>query len=301
MRVLIEASGGVASGFMIHALHQAGHDVVASDMSQQNAGSLLADDYIQFLSASDPNLWQDTMRKIQLYAVQVVIPSLDDMLLGWDAQRLQLADMGVELILSPKATLDICLDKWLTYLFFTENHIPTPKTSLSAQYPLFKPRNGRGAKGVFYAPHHSDRPDDMTAMLSQEYLEGDEYTIDVLCNHLGEPVIIVPRRRLLVLNGKAVNAEVVYDETMIDWVRRICCKLHFVGAINIQCFKLADGRIVFIEINPRLASGMALSFAASGNWFDMMIAHQVDKKPITTQPIQWGMKMYRHYTEVFSE
>jgi carbamoyl-phosphate synthase large subunit len=300
MRVLIEASGGVASGFMIHALQQAGHEVIASDINGENAGSLLADDYIQMPLASDGTLWSFVIDALGQKRVDAVIPSLDDMLLGWDAHRVQLEAMGIVLVLSPKETLVVCLDKWLTYQFFIQHDIPTPKTSLMPEYALFKPRQGRGAKGIIYAPNKADRPIDMFGLLSQQYLEGEEYTIDILCDNAGDPVYIVPRCRQLVINGKAINAQIIYDEAMIEWVKLICRKLHFVGAINIQCFKLADGRILFTEINPRLASGMALSFAASGNWLVMMIDHQLDQKPIAQQPIQWGMKMYRQYCEVFS-
>jgi carbamoyl-phosphate synthase large subunit len=301
MRVLIEASGGIASGFMIHALQQAGHEVVASDISVDNAGSLLADDYIRFPLVSDANLWQKVIAALEIHHVQVVIPSLDDMLLGWDLHRSVLEEMDVNLILSPRETLTICLDKWLTYQFFNQNNIPTPNTSLTPDYALFKPRNGRGAKGIIHAQHESDYISDMTGMISQQYLEGEEYTIDVLCDDAGSPVYILPRRRILVVNGKAVNAQVVYDNAMIAWVKVICSKLPFIGAINIQCFKLADGRILFTEINPRLASGMALSFAASANWFEQMIAHYVQQQPLIAHQVQWGMTMYRHYTEVFSQ
>lgn len=299
MRVLIEASGGVASGFMIHALQQAGHEVIASDMNHENAGSILANDYIQFPVVSDTNLWQQVLKAIERHRVEVIIPSLDDMLLGWSQHRSQLESLNILLILSPQETLEICLDKWKTYQFFIQNAIPTPKTSLTPEYSLFKPRQGRGAKGIFYASSEIEKPSDMTGLLSQDYLEGEEYTIDVLCDNTGNPIYIVPRCRQCVVNGKSINAQVVYDETMIEWVKNICSKLVFVGLVNMQCFKLTHGDILFTEINPRIASGMALSFAASSNWLDLVVQHFGYAKPMLPSPVQWNMKMYRHYTEVF--
>jgi carbamoyl-phosphate synthase large subunit len=300
MNVLTEASGGVASMFIVRAIQQAGHRAIASDISQENSGSLLADAYIQFPSINAASLWTQVIALIKQHNVQVVIPSLDDMLLGWDEHRRLLDELGITLILSPKATLDVCLDKWLTYQFFCEIGVPTPQSSLEAIYPLIKPRHGRGAKGIVYLSQTQRLDYDMSEQLSQHYLSGVEYTIDVLCNQVGEPVYIIPRSRDKILNGKAVDAQVVYDEVMIDWVKLICTNLLFVGAINIQCFKEASGDIFFTEINPRLASGMALSFAASENWFGAMINNHIHTMPIIPTDVLWGLKMYRYYQEVFT-
>ena len=47
----------------------------------------------------------------------------------------------------------------------------------------------------------------MVGLISQEFCEGQEFTVDVfLINN--EPVYIIPRRRLRVVNGKSTIAEV---------------------------------------------------------------------------------------------
>ena len=74
----------------------------------------------------------------------------------------------------------------------------------------------------------------------------------------------------------------------------------FEGPINIQCFDCNEAGIKFTEINPRIAGGMALGFAATENWIPLLVKHFVYGKEISNmKPIQYGMMMRRFYAEVF--
>ncbi len=85
------------------------------------------------------------------------------------------------MVISDYNVVEICVNKWKTYQFFIENQIPTPQTSLKPEFELFKPISGRGSKGIY---HKNNLPSDfqMEGYISQELVEGDEYTIDVLCD-----------------------------------------------------------------------------------------------------------------------
>ena len=66
---------------------------------------------------------------------------------------------------------------------------------------------------------------------------------------------------------------------IIKWVKRICKQIPF-GPINIQCFICKDGSVKFVEINPRIAGGMALGFAATENWINLIVDHFIFGKKI---------------------
>ena len=53
--------------------------------------------------------------------VDVVLPSVDEGLAFWAAQRETFAERGVEVVVSPAATVEIFSDKWHTYRFFVEH------------------------------------------------------------------------------------------------------------------------------------------------------------------------------------
>jgi len=295
LRILTEASGSLTSGYLIKAIQQAGALCVASDIDPECFGRHLADDFILMLKHSDPLFWSDIENKLLEHEITMVIPSLDETLSDWSERKSSLLQKGVHVIISEAETIRIFRDKWLTYQFFRGANIPTPETSLEQRYPLVKPRFGRGAVGVKVT---SDAIN-MHNMVSQELVEGTEYTIDVFCDHDGVPIYIIPRTRMGVREGKSTGGLVVKHLGIIDLVKRICSHVRFQGPINMQCFDCIDGSIKFIEINARIAGGMALGFAASENWIGLIIDHFLEGKKISPKPILDGMVMKRFYAEIF--
>ena len=94
--------------------------------------------------------WEDISTILKSNKIDLVIPSLDETLLDWAEKKDLLRKDSVEVIISKKETVDIFQDKWKTYSFFKEKNIPTPRTSLKQEYPLIKPKRGRGGKYGFF-------------------------------------------------------------------------------------------------------------------------------------------------------
>ena len=69
----------------------------------------------------------------------------------------------------------------------------------------------------------------------QEYLDGPEFTIDVLCDFRHRPISIVPRERVVVRAGVIDRGRTVHDRTLIELAKSVTQALPFSGAINIQC------------------------------------------------------------------
>lgn len=295
LKILTEASGGLTSGYIIKAIKDAGFFAVSSDVEEFIAGRYLADGFIKMPFSNDPQLWPKTIQLLEENEIEIVIPSLDDTLLGWSQRKNELREQNIHVVISDSSTIEIFQDKWLTYHFFKEHGFATPATSLEQVYPLVKPRLGRGAKGVRIT---SDVVS-MEGMISQEVVDGEEYTIDVLCDMDSKPVYIVPRKRINVREGKSTGGLVTFHEGMIHEVERICRTVRFIGPINIQCFVGSNESIQFIEINPRLAGGMALGFAATENWISAIINQWIYGKSMIPNPVKYGMKMLRYYDEIF--
>ena len=100
-------------------------------------------------------------------------------------------------------------------------------------------------------------------------------------------------------DGKSTVGVVERHEGIEHWVRSICKRLPFVGPINLQCFVLPDGTIKFVEINPRIAGGMALGFAATENWIDLIVRNMLYGQSLSPKPVFDGLEMRRYYAEVF--
>lgn len=295
LNILIEASGSLVCGYMIDAIQRAGHRAVASDIDAQAVGRHLADDFMQVPSANDSDLWPRIESMLIEHRIDMVIPSIDETLLGWAARKHDLAHTGITICLSDEAVIQTFSDKWLSYQFFRAHDIPTPNSSLEQLYPMVKPRFGRGGRGVGIASNAID----MSGLLSQEVVQGTEYTVDVLCSPSGAPVYIVPRRRIGVRDGKSTGGIVECRDDVIRVVRRLCESTHFIGPINVQCFVQHDGTVTVIEVNPRIAGGMALGFAATENWIPLLCRMFRNGEAPAPRAVRDGLRMHRYYAEIF--
>lgn len=199
----------------------------------------------------------------------------------------KLIKSGTKLLLSPYKTIECFNDKYKTYEFFRKNNISTPKTWLkndmlcSCKTPTFpliiKPIYGMGSNNVFKAKNIKELEffmDYVENPLVQEYIEGTEYTIDVLCDFDGEVISAVPRERIEVRSGEVSKSRTVKDFNIIDAAINLCSKTKFVGPITIQCIVTPKREIKFIEVNPRFGGGVPLTFEAGvdyGKYFELMI------------------------------
>ena len=142
-------------------------------------------------------------------------------------------EKGTKVIVSNPDTIAICNDKYLTYEFFKKSGIPTPETWLpenisnydKLSYPVFvKPRDGISSVNAFRV----DSPDELTwannrikNLSIQEYLDGKEYTTDVLCDLNCKAIAVVPRERLQTKAGISFKGRTCHDGKLIHWGKKI--------------------------------------------------------------------------------
>ena len=99
----------------------------------------------------------------------------------------------------------------------------------------------------------------------QELVEGEEYTIDCFADLAGEVISVVPRVRLATRGGEVAKGRVVRHDALIADVRRLLEMLRPIGHVTVQCIVTEDGRIVYIEVNPRFGGGAPMSIASGAD------------------------------------
>jgi carbamoyl-phosphate synthase large subunit len=297
-KILVECSGSSVSAYMIKAIQADGFEAVASDITNDVHGRFIADHFVLVPKYNDPELWNKIEGILFENNISIVFPSFDESLYGWAENKLKFQEKGVAVIISDPKVIAEFQDKYKTYHFFKNIGLDTPKTSLENNLRLLKPRFGRGGKGIILDPPPNTA---MNGMITQDYIEGVEYTVDVLCDISGEPIYIVPRKRLGVVDGKSTGGVVVEHEAIKEAVIKVCASTHFIGPINIQCIETKNNELYFIEANPRVAGGMALSFAATQSWVAPIVNNIVNQINIKPLDIDYGLKMFRYYNEVFSK
>ncbi len=294
-RILTEASGSLVSAYLIKAIKDSGNVSIASDINKNNHGFCLADDFIEMPSCDDPKLWSKIEKKLIESEVDMVIPSFDETLMGWSERKEYFYKKGINILISHTDSLEIYLDKYEAYKFCNLHEIPTPKTSISQKYKIVKPRFGRGGSDIYIG----NEKQDMNNMISQEYIKGIEYTVDCLFNKNGEPIYIIPRQRIDVKDGKSTKGIVKRHNKIEKLIKKMSKEATLVGPINFQFIETDDDLLYFLEVNPRIAGGMALGIAASENWINPIIDNFINNIPIIPKPIRYNLKMYRYYAESY--
>ncbi len=212
--------------------------------------------------------------------VSLVVPTIDDELVLFGRAVAKFREHGIRVAVSPAQTSELCEDKYATCRYLRDRGIAAAESWLpgavpaDVAYPLFiKPRRGRGSVGAFAV--RSDRElaffsDYVPDAVVQTYLEGPEYTIDMLCDFAGQPLSIVPRLRDVIRAGVTDRGRTVHDPALIQVARVCAATLQFAGAVNIQC-RLVDGRPVIFEINPRFSGGIPLTIHAGADLPRMLV------------------------------
>lgn len=295
----LEASGGLTSKYLIDYIHDSGGYVVGSDI-KDCAAKVLCDQFILLPKYSDSDLWRIIEKALIDNNIDIVIPSFDETLYEWAIKKEYFKSKGIDVIISSYSSIKICQDKWLTYNFFRKHNIPTPKSSLKNIYKVLKPKIGRGSKGIIYQKTKV-RPLISKDYFSQEFISGKEYTVDIFCNIEHIPVYIIPRNRIEIIDGKSVVSMTENVSQCYEIIKKICRSLKFIGPINIQFIIDKNGEIYFLEINPRIAGGMSLGFKASENWINLIISNLLNKHIITPKKVNFNLKMFRTYHEVFAQ
>jgi carbamoyl-phosphate synthase large subunit len=104
----------------------------------------------------------------------------------------------------------------------------------------------------------------------QEYLDGAEYTIDMLCDVSGRVLSIVPRERVVIRAGVIDRGRTVKDARLFELALACAAAVPFFGPVNIQC-RMVLGRPVVFEINPRFSGGIPLTIAAGADFPRMLL------------------------------
>lgn len=301
VHALIEAADCPIVVGQITRMKAAGyHRVILIDIVPDALGFPFADAHYVVPPYSDPAAAERAIDEIRVREnINLVIPSVDEGLLFWAGQRDRWAGLGVQVLISSSATVALCVDKLETFRFLEKHGFHTPATGLSydPERPLMKPRRGRGGQGQRLWPN-APQGDVQRDVLWQAFVEGAEYTVDLLCHRPGEVLYAVVRRRLEVLSGISVGGLVVDFPALEAEARRFAALARLFGPANIQ-FIVADDKAFIIDVNPRTSGGQALALEATENWYAIypQLAGGIEPRP---KPLQIGKRMRRYFCESFS-
>ena len=174
--------------------------------------------------------------------IDLIIPTIDTDLLVLAENRNKFETVGTRVMISAPDKIRICRDKNNVSRFFLDCglHSPMPvndRKDYNAGYPAFiKPKNGSSSINAFKAENAEELEiyaGQVEDYIIQPFVNGHEYTIDVLCDWCGHPITVVPRERVQVRGGEVLKTRIVLDEQMIDESIRLCAAFKPCGPMTV--------------------------------------------------------------------
>lgn len=249
--------------------------VVVTDVNPLSPAVHAASRWYQVPMATAPDYLDAIVAICEVERIGLIVPTIDDELEIFGAAAAWFLARGIRVAVSPEWTSRTCNDKLAACRHLREHGIGAAETWLPADvpagrsFPLFiKPRFGRGGVGAYQV--HSAKElaffsGYVRTPIVQEFLDGAEFTIDLLCDFAHRPISIVPRERVVVRAGVTDRGRTVNTRALFDLAEAVAGALPFLGAVNIQC-RLVGGEPVVFEINPRFSGGIPLSIAAGADF-----------------------------------
>ena len=303
--ILVPGAGAPAGINTIKALKMAKHKnkIIATDSDKLSAGFFMADDHFVMPKADDVSFVDALFGLVKERNVGILMPSSGFDIYPYSKNKKQLEDLGAIAVVSDEGALEICRDKLLTFTTLSGKYelpVTTTDPNKVAAFPVIaKPRSGKGSRGVFKVDNQRDL-DYVTSkyadMIFQEYLPGQEYTVDVLCDLHKNPIIAVPRLRLQTKEGISTEGKIVRNAKLEEECMNIAKSIGIRGPCCIQMKEAQEGETKLVEVNARMGGGTIFTTLAGAN-FPSMIIDMVEGKSIAIPTVS-EITVIRYFEEL---
>ncbi len=253
---------------------------------------------------NDPLLIEHLHETVKSLGIDIMIPFVDGAV-GATARYINIYDD----VWAPVGTLrqaEIMFDKVLAAEIFEENGIDIPHTYTRGAPPfpiIAKPRRGSASKGIKILRDVNDFRAIQSSLgdyLLQEFIEeSNEYTVDCYITHDGTTICTVPRKRLEVTGGEVSRTITLKSAEIMTTAQSIINKLGLTGAVTIQFIEdRTNGRLMLMEINPRLGGGAVCSVAAGADIPGFILSEFTGDMPAPSNDWRDKTEIARYFDEV---
>ena len=225
------------------------------------------------------------------HAIRLVVPLTDLDLRTLSRHAEEFAAMGCQFMVGGEDAIAHCRDK-LKFNAVIRNAglrlIRSCDIHEFRQNPFFpcfdKPLHGSSAVGSGRLRNDREMRAHIATfgdlLMFQDYVPGQEYTIDVFRRRDGVVCAVVPRQRLAVRSGEVEKGITVNDPQLIDSVLRLVEQLPGMwGVFNAQCRRPIGGVPHFFEVNARFGGGVTLSIQAGADMPKMLLMELLGQPP----------------------
>lgn len=276
------------------------YNIIGIDIQNECVGNFITNKYLICPKLIEHNYWEYIEDVIYQNKINYVFVTNNLETLCWSRKKTYLFEKyNCKVFINSEELITIADDKMNTYKWCIQNNINVPPIVTLDNIPyVIKPLFGCGACNISIIKNKNDNNtiiDNINNFIIQKFINGIEYTVDVISDESGNIINIVPKQRLLIKNGQSFKSIVKLDDDIIEFVKNVSLKIKNKSVINIQVIKeFETNKIYLIEINPRWPTTIGLSIKAGVNMPVMLIEND-----FTPKQIHNNLMMIRDYTEYF--
>jgi carbamoyl-phosphate synthase large subunit len=293
---------------IVAAFGEAGALTIAADVDLLAPALYVADRIALVPRSDDPGYVAALAALVREHDIRLIVPlsDVDTALLASEGDALAPA-----LVLGPSSEVAVTMaDKWLAHQLFEERGIASPRSWLPADVPtdacyplLVKARRGFGSRDIYRAADAVELAHHLAATpvdsFVQEQCQGEEFSIDVLCDLEGRCLNAIPRTMLHSKGGESIKGRSLKDWSLIEHGRRVAETIGIRGPANIQCFREPDGTLPVTDVNTRFGGGFPLPLAAGSRFPELALALARGERPEpTVGEFRDGVVMTRFYSDI---
>ena len=270
--------------------------IFAADITDTSPALCVADVGVLVPMVDKPQYAQRLLETVRKHRIKLLVPLTDLDLVCLSRLREQFAELGCTVMIGSARALTTCMDKSKTGEAIQRAGLSVIRTLTLKEfladpfYPCFiKPIRGSAGVGAAVIKNHRQLEAHIGKfpgpMLLQEYVPGQEFTIDVYRTRSGQVKCAVPRQRLIVRSGEVEKGMTVNDPQLIDAAVKLSAQLGDLwGVFCCQCRRVdrPGHEPRFFEINPRFGGGVPLSIAAGAD-LPLYLLQEVSGRPVTAR------------------
>lgn len=334
MRVLLTGVGCPGAHALISNLKLQDKNIfiLGTNANEQAIGRWLCDDFATVPWAYEEDYVSSIIDLVKKNNIDIVFPQT-----SWEMFHLSKAAEEIEkyckLLASKHELVAICENKYLMYKHF-RGKIDVPefylvktmaelvKAAEKLGYPdkdvVFKPPEGKGARGVRVLTEKSDRYEllfsgrpfakyismdelrstvgekEIPELMIMEYLDGVELKIDPILQD-GEMLTCSVKNRLNFASGLAMGFEMIEDHQALQYAKKLLAHLPMD-----YCIDISTRGGMLMEINPRVST-----YIYGKNYCAPYLSLKLAMGEMTSEEVKSyqselpiGKKMFRYYGQV---
>lgn len=272
--------------------------VICTDLSKYAPALYEADNFYIVPSIKDDRYIDIILDICEKEDINGILSFIDPELELLAEKKKKFDDINVEIILSPLDVIRTSFNKYKFYQTLIEKGFPTQKTYLHLDDVIIALEDGKLNFPVFVKPNQGSASIDIqkvfnlktlknlyenaqSELITQEYIDGKEYGIDVYIDKITEEVIsIFIKEKLKMRAGETDKSISIKNDKMTQLIKKFVEEMGYLGPVDIDLFE-KDGVYYISEVNPRFGGGYPHAYLSGCNFPKFIIKNLKGKNNLS--------------------